>query len=288
MKVAIATGFMDLVSGASQLAITLSDGLKDLGHEPFIVTRKNGYYGLRYAQGRVRVYTPFEFAQVPPDTDVGIVCHPRSFPEMVKLPKSVWYIMGWAHTDMPLEDCPVNVACSEELKVYLDFLGVDDVKVVTGCIDLKRIKVGPKLRKKPKVLIATTKSIPRMEWYERCEKLGWEPYIPDGPYPIPNLHDHYPNVDIVIGTETVAIEALAAGRASFVAGPWGFDGWITPDNVHNLIKHATSGRFHGHDLDLMEDALEMYEPSMGDYGRELAEEVFNPVDKAKQLLELAA
>jgi hypothetical protein len=38
MIVAVATGHMELVSGASQLAIVIADALMKMGHEAFIVT----------------------------------------------------------------------------------------------------------------------------------------------------------------------------------------------------------------------------------------------------------
>jgi hypothetical protein len=289
MIVAIATGHMELVSGASQLAITIADALMKMGHETFIVTRMKGYYSLRYCTGRVKVYGPLEFADIP-EPDVAIICHARDFVEMKNLGNRVFYVMGTSKPDMPTFEIDNYIASSEELKHYLEFLGVTVDKVINGAVDLPRLKVGPPLRKtKPKVLIATTKNIPRDEWYEGCEKLGWEVYDPSNPgvYPIPNLHDHYPQVDIVIGTETVPVEALAANRAAFIAGPWGFDGWVTPENAKELRLHANSGRRYAHSLDDMWDALAEYKPAMGEYGRDLCEELYNPIDCASQLLEMA-
>lgn len=287
MRVAVASAHMDMVSGASQLAITLCDALEKLGHEAFIVTRANGYFGMRYCVGRVKLYTPMEFMHIP-KPDAAIVCHARQFAEMRDIKQSVFYVMGWSHLDVPHPEVKEYVCVSEELEQYLRFVGVKKTQVINCAVDLPRIKLGPALRRtKPKVLIATTKTIPRQEWYKRCEKLGWEPYDPPGAYPIPNLHEHYPEVDIVIGTETVILEALAANRAAFVAGPWGYDGWVTPDNIVDITRHSQSGRFNSNPLQLMEVELEKYDPAMGDYGRDLCEKHFNPIDKASELLEVA-
>ena len=111
--------------------------------------------------------------------------------------------MGWSKMDMPSFEITKYAVVSEELQQYMAFLGVDDTKVVHCAVDLPRIKQGPPLRKhKPKVLIATTKHVPRNDWYDTCEKLGWEKYDPPGAYPIPNLHDHYPKVE-ALGEETI-------------------------------------------------------------------------------------
>ena len=78
--------------------------------------------------------------------------------------------------------------------------------------------------------------------------------------------------DIVFGTGRCVIEAMAGGRAAYVYGPSGADGWVTADDYVALEAggFAGQGRGRGHDVASLIDDLRGWDLTMGTTNRALA------------------
>ena len=81
------------------------------------------------------------------------------------------------------------------------------------------------------------------------------------------------DAELVLGRGRAIVEALAEGRAAYVYGDDGGDGWVTPERYEQLEADGFSGRaeptattFEGLRAD-----LEGYDPALGPAGRELAQ-----------------
>ncbi|MGA8746517.1 MAG: hypothetical protein WB507_11720 [Solirubrobacterales bacterium] len=88
--------------------------------------------------------------------------------------------------------------------------------------------------------------------------------------------------DIVIAQGRAALEGMACGRAVWVFGPSGGDGWVTADTYEAIEADGLRGRASGAPIDAeaFGRALADYRPQMGEVNRELAVLHHSPYDHA--------
>ncbi len=81
-----------------------------------------------------------------------------------------------------------------------------------------------------------------------------------------------PDADLVIGRGLTILEAMASGRAAYVCGEEGGDGWVTPERYELLEGDGFSGRAEvsATDFERLRRDLDDYDPAMGPANRELA------------------
>src|SRR5829696_536774 len=81
-----------------------------------------------------------------------------------------------------------------------------------------------------------------------------------------------PDGDFVLGRGMRILEAMASGRAAYVYGEEGGDGWVTPARYELLEADGFSGRAEASatDFERLRRDLEAYDPAMGFSNRELA------------------
>jgi hypothetical protein len=81
------------------------------------------------------------------------------------------------------------------------------------------------------------------------------------------------DADLVLGRGSAVVEALAEGRAVYVYGDDGGDGWVTPERYELLEADGFSGRAEPRatTFERLRDELEDYDPALGPAGRELAQ-----------------
>ena len=81
-----------------------------------------------------------------------------------------------------------------------------------------------------------------------------------------------PDADLVIGHGRSILEAMASGRAAYVYGEDGGDGWVTPERYEVLEGDGFSGRAEptATDFERLRRDLDGYDPAMGAANRELA------------------
>lgn len=97
------------------------------------------------------------------------------------------------------------------------------------------------------------------------------------------------DADLVIGRGRPILEAMASGRAAYVYGEDGGDGWVTPARYELLEADGFSGRAEtsATDFERLRRDLDAYEPAMGPANRELAL-AHSARDHAQELVELFA
>lgn len=81
-----------------------------------------------------------------------------------------------------------------------------------------------------------------------------------------------PDPDFVLGRGLPILEAMASGRAAYVYGEEGGDGWVTPERYELLEADGFSGRAEATatDFERLRRDLDAYDPAMGPSNRELA------------------
>jgi hypothetical protein len=95
--------------------------------------------------------------------------------------------------------------------------------------------------------------------------------------------------DIVIGEGRAIVEAMACGRAAFVYGQVGGDGWVTPDTYAELEAMNFTGATGADSLltgENLADRLRGYRPSMGSANRDLARLHHSSARHAEQIVGL--
>ena len=77
----------------------------------------------------------------------------------------------------------------------------------------------------------------------------------------------------MLGRGQGIVEALAEGRAAYVYGDEGGDGWVTPERYELLEADGFSGRAEpgATTFERLRAELEEYDPALGPAGRELAQ-----------------
>jgi hypothetical protein len=96
-----------------------------------------------------------------------------------------------------------------------------------------------------------------------------------------------PDADLVIGRGLTILEAMASGRAAYVCGEEGGDGWVTPERYGLLEGDGFSGRAEvsATDFERLRRDLDAYDPAMGPSNRELAL-AHSARDHAQELLRI--
>jgi hypothetical protein len=81
------------------------------------------------------------------------------------------------------------------------------------------------------------------------------------------------DADVVLGRGSAVVEALAEGRAVYVYGDGGGDGWVTPERYELLEADGFSGRADpgATTFERLRDELEDYDPALGPAAHELAQ-----------------
>jgi hypothetical protein len=79
--------------------------------------------------------------------------------------------------------------------------------------------------------------------------------------------------DLVLARGSAVVDALAEGRAIYVYGDDGGDGWVTPERYELLEADGFSGRAEpsATTFERLRAELEDYDPALGPAGRELAQ-----------------
>ena len=95
------------------------------------------------------------------------------------------------------------------------------------------------------------------------------------------------DADLVIGLGRSALEAMAAGRAAYVYGVIGGDGWVTPERYAAMEADGFAGTAFPDtqiDVDRMAAELGDWTEMMGDYNRDLASAHHSAREHAVSLL----
>ena len=94
--------------------------------------------------------------------------------------------------------------------------------------------------------------------------------------------------DVVVGVGRCVVEAMVGGRAAYVLGNDGVDGWVTPDSYPALEADGFSGRAFDHAAaaEALRADLAGWRPEMGQENSELALRHHDAADHAASLVAL--
>ena len=98
------------------------------------------------------------------------------------------------------------------------------------------------------------------------------------------------DADIVIGLGRSALEAMAAGRATYVYGVVGGDGWVTTKSYPAMEADGFAGTAFPDvqlDADRIAADLDRWDPRLGEYGRDLVSAHHHSREHAIALIEFA-
>jgi hypothetical protein len=100
--------------------------------------------------------------------------------------------------------------------------------------------------------------------------------------------DMITGADIVVGYGRSALEGLAMGRATYIWGHGGGDGWVTPENYSALEADGFSGAATGDviDADRMRTDFTAYRPELGALGFDLVRAHHSATKHAEALLKV--
>jgi hypothetical protein len=161
-------------------------------------------------------------------------------------------------------------------------------------IDLLRFRALAPPRSQARVVVVLSNRIkgPRAGMIEdACRAAGLEPEwigLPTTPTAAPELA--LAQADLVIGCGRCALEAMAAGRATYVYGVSGGDGWVTPDLYPAMEADGfagTAARERVINKDRLAEDLSSWDSQMGEVCRDLASANHSAREHASGLVELA-
>ncbi len=163
-------------------------------------------------------------------------------------------------------------------------------------IDLQRFcfsALNLEQRRPPRVLWLTTyEGRTRQRMLERaCEMVGLDlRHSAQTIVPAGTSEQAIAEAEIVISLGRGALEAMASGRAAYVFGVAGGDGWVTADSYPALERDGFSGRAFGQPIDLerLVSDLSSWREEMGEVGRDLAFRHHDADQHAVELLDLVA
>ncbi len=106
--------------------------------------------------------------------------------------------------------------------------------------------------------------------------------------PTPTPEQEIAQAEVVVSLGRGALEAMASGRAVYVLGDAGGDGWVTADTYPALEADGFSGRALGHAIGIERLAADLasWREEMGEVGRDLACTHHDATDHVEGLLAL--
>jgi len=122
-----------------------------------------------------------------------------------------------------------------------------------------------------------------------CDELGLElDHVGHYGRPTPFPEQALQHADVVVGIGRCALEGMATGAATYVLGPVGADGWVTPSSYEVLEADGFSGRatdvIAGRER-LLAD-LRSWTPELGEEAHRLARAGHDATEHARAIVEL--
>lgn len=252
--------------------------LRNFGHDVEVYTLLNGEIGERIEDlGATVIQNP----PIHKDYELAIVNHMTCQGMLERLGcRKVYTQHGPTHRlEQALPGADVYVGVSEEVLATMAMRGLTPNLIRNG-VDLGRFTPKKTNRDRPVVLSLCKNAMGRDMVKRACERAGYGfDSVHWADAPTFDVSDKMRDADIVVTYGRGAYEALACGKAVFVFDarsetPRG-DGWLTKDNVADLVQYNCSGRARNitFDEDGLVDALLRWQPN--DWGREWAERHHN-------------
>jgi hypothetical protein len=286
--------------GTETYLLTVAAALERLGHDVLIHAPETGPCA-DFARARgTRVIE--QEAQLPASTDVVLAQDAATAYTMAcRYPRAVRVFVAHS-TAFPLQTppqldgiCQAVVAMNERVQRHVEQLAWHPRVVrLRQPIDLQRFCFRAtylEQRRPPRVLwLSNNSGTARRRMLEcACEAAGLKlRRIGQIASPTATPEDDIAEAEIVISLGRGVLEAMASGRAAYVFGVAGGDGWVTADSYPALERDGFSGRAFSDPVGLerLTNDLTQWREEMGEVGRDLACTHHDADHHAVQLLEL--
>lgn len=270
-------------SGTESYVLTVAQQLERLGHEATIYAVETGPMAAFARQQGVRVVD--DPSKLPSQCDAVFAQDASTAYQLAaRYPQAIRICaMHSAHNPMQsapqLEDvCQTVVVLNDRLRRRAEHLAWrGEVVRLRQPIDLKRFNIASAAdepRERPRVLaLSNYANRERLRMIEAaCGHAGVELVHVGAPgRSTPNPEHAIAGAEIVISLGRGAIEGMAGGRAVYVFGPSGSDGWVTPENYAALESDGFSGRATDAAIDTARLAADLadWQDGMGETNRDL-------------------
>ncbi len=289
-----------MFGGTETYLLTVANELQRLGHEVGIYA---GAGGEQVEVARRRGFsTVVEERRLPARPQVVISQHAESAYAMaLRYPESVRVYVAHSPIFQPQRPpllsgtCHAIVALNERVKLQCESLAVDtEVARLRQPVDTARFTDRGARGRLRRVLMLGNHFGDRLYRNHRivaeaCEDLGLElDHIGTGGRASTSPEIEIPAADVVVGIGRCVLETMACGRAAYVFGNRGGDGWVTGETYPVLEARG----FAGTATDTVVDAerlradLEHFEEDMGQINRHLALTHHDAVRHAAELVAL--
>jgi hypothetical protein len=298
MRIVLATRAFARVGGSETYLLTVAEALERLGHEALIHANELGESADLARRRGVRVEESLDAAD---DCDAALAQDAPAAYEIAERFPGV-PILFVCHSEVLLQAppqldgiCPGAVALSERIATHLRALAVaPEITRLRQPVDLSRFGPLGLTRPRSKLVLAFGNDLPggcERVIRAACGRASCELEVVGRRFLWgANLHPEREigRAEIVIGTGRCTVEAMASGKAVYVYGPAGGDGWVTKESYPLLEAEGFSGQATPTiiDAERLANDLADFNRTMGQVNRDLAAANHDSLEHARALVGL--
>ncbi len=295
MRILLSHDSCDGFGGTETYMLTVAEQLQRTGHDVSIFAVK---LGPAAEEARRRGLRVFSYQGLPESCDVVLSQDAATCLEMSQRYPSAARIMTAHSSDYPLQCppqlpgvCQAIVALNDRMLLWAQGLEwAPRIVRLRQPVDMDRFRL-PRARRGSRRRILVLSNYPFGTRAEQiaaaCQDAGWELEWLAGGRITPE--EQIAHCDAVIGLGRSALESMASARAALVLGPLGGDGWVTPINYAQLESDGFVGQATARVLNraTLVTELSSWEPTMGNYNRDLVASHHDVRQHARELVALA-
>ena len=295
MRLVLAYRTLDAPAGSETYLVLVAEQLQALGHDVTVWTPAPGQMA-EVARGR-GIAVRRSLDELPREVDGLLAQDGETAYELAARHPGVPLVFVahsalWAGQEPPrLPDALTEVVVMNERLRERVAAGPGTPAVVRlrQPVDRERSRFGPPSSGLAQVvLLGHHTSPPRLEAVAKaCVAVGVELKVVGGRNTTVTPELEIARADAVLGVGRSVLEGMAAGRAAYVLGNDGADGWVTPESYPALEADGFAGRASDRTLDpetLAQD-LAAWSPQMGEANRDLIARHHDAAEHATQLVE---
>ncbi|HUO74230.1 MAG TPA: hypothetical protein VMU39_25890 [Solirubrobacteraceae bacterium] len=299
MRIVLSTENFDAFAGTETYTFTVAKELERLGHEAVIYSPNRGAMAKFARAGGLRVVGA---SALPRSCDAAICSDAATCHELAARASDAARIFVAHSADFMLQAPPQLRDRADAVVVLNDRVGramrarawhAPIVRLHQPVDLLRYVNLGPP-RPSPRVALVLDNNLSRARAQliaDACRASGLEYRrvgVGELVTPLPELA--IADADLVIGLGRSALEAMAAGRPTYVYGPVGGDGWVTPARYPAMEADGFAG-ISARDLVIdaarVSEDLRSWNEHMGEVNRDLASAHHSAREHATELVELA-
>jgi hypothetical protein len=299
MELVLATLRLSEPGGSETYAITIAGQLERLGHDVTLYAPEQGPMASHARESGLRVSG--QPGELPDEPDAIIVQDGVVSYELAERYGQVPQIFVAHSADFDLQRPPQVTGVVNTVVVLNDRVGrrleaLGNVPALTRLrqpIDVRRFTdLGP-LPERPRRMLVFSRYLDRdrrRAFEDAAAEAGIEVTEAGGETTTLTPELAIGGADIVVGSGRSILEAMACGRAAYVLGRGGGDGWVTGDRYAALERDGFSGLAFGEPIDAarLRHDLAAYVPEMGVVNRGLVVQHHRAGEHAVELAHVVA